>query len=1026
MSIDTAPAKQSGAEAHNRTRDHGRRGRTHTSRTLVGRDAELTEIASLLGVRSSADADENSLAEPAHVVLSGDAGVGKTRLLIELRDLAVERGLAGLRRPLPRLRRQRAALPPVLRGARPARRPSCPDVVERVAEAAPALARLQPGRRVMGADRARRRADGRRRALDRADLFAAVHALLEAAAETAPAAAGHRGHPLGRPVDPRPAQLPVLPAVRRARSPSSRPTAPTTCTAATRSAARSPSGRGCAASTGSQLSPAARRRTSAPWSPARRPTALSETELADDRRPRRGQRVLRRGAGRRRRRARHAGCPTTSPTCCSCASTGSTTTPARWCAPPASPAARSPTTCSPPPRGSTRAELDEGLRKAVEMNVLVAGDGTLLLPARAARRGGLRRPAARRAGPAARRSTPPRCARAAVRGTAAELARHARLADGPRHRARPPASGPATRPRRSAAPTRRRTTTSRRSSCSPTRPGAPSVRRSTSPSWSSAPPRRSTTSGQPTRAASCWPSSSTGSPPTPPTPGAPGCSPPGPTRCCVIETRHEDPLDLLQRGRSTCCPRARAGCAPGCSPSTPGCCPATARYEEAQAVGLDALALAERLDLHELASDVDHHAQRAEEGRPQGGAARRARRGGRAGGRRRRRPRRAARPLPPRPLLRGLGRVRRGRALVPQRDRRPPPTPGIPWAPYGFECRWQLAWVKTVDGDWDEALELTDVTRRARAADPGRAARERAAAGRGRARASRGRAGPGAAPVLGARGRRSRSTPWSPRSADAARARRPARGGRRSTSDAVAVLEPDLARVVQRPHPARRHHDRRASPTRCRRLSGAERTRTSSEVERLHGEGHTVLQQVRRPVRPLGPRGPRLDQAARRRDAAGALAGRHRRAAAGRAGRDVARGRAAVRGLRPRPRARHGPRRPRRHPARDRRPRRRPASSATRPARSRTGSAPSRCSTSCVPRAAPPARGRRPASDTLTAREGEILALVAEGRSNGEIGKQLFISAKTVSVHVSNILAKLDASGRTEAAAIARRRGLID
>ena len=67
-----------------------------------------------------------------------------------------------------------------------------------------------------------------------------------------------------------------------------------------------------------------------------------------------------------------------------------------------------------------------------------------------------------------------------------------------------------------------------------------------------------------------------------------------------------------------------------------------------------------------------------------------------------------------------------------------------------------------------------------------------------------------------------------------------------------------------------------------------------------------------------------------------------------------------------------------------------------------------------------------PASDTLTAREAEILALVAEGRSNGEIGKQLFISAKTVSVHVSNILGKLNASGRTEAAAIARRRGLID
>jgi len=61
----------------------------------------------------------------------------------------------------------------------------------------------------------------------------------------------------------------------------------------------------------------------------------------------------------------------------------------------------------------------------------------------------------------------------------------------------------------------------------------------------------------------------------------------------------------------------------------------------------------------------------------------------------------------------------------------------------------------------------------------------------------------------------------------------------------------------------------------------------------------------------------------------------------------------------------------------------------------------------------------------LTPRESEILALVAEGRSNGEIGKQLFISTKTVSVHVSNILAKLDAASRTEAAAVARRRGLL-
>ena len=65
-------------------------------------------------------------------------------------------------------------------------------------------------------------------------------------------------------------------------------------------------------------------------------------------------------------------------------------------------------------------------------------------------------------------------------------------------------------------------------------------------------------------------------------------------------------------------------------------------------------------------------------------------------------------------------------------------------------------------------------------------------------------------------------------------------------------------------------------------------------------------------------------------------------------------------------------------------------------------------------------------SDVLTPREAEILQHVAAGRTNGEIGKQLFISTKTVSVHVSNILGKLGASGRTEAAAIARRRGLVD
>jgi DNA-binding CsgD family transcriptional regulator/tetratricopeptide (TPR) repeat protein len=67
-----------------------------------------------------------------------------------------------------------------------------------------------------------------------------------------------------------------------------------------------------------------------------------------------------------------------------------------------------------------------------------------------------------------------------------------------------------------------------------------------------------------------------------------------------------------------------------------------------------------------------------------------------------------------------------------------------------------------------------------------------------------------------------------------------------------------------------------------------------------------------------------------------------------------------------------------------------------------------------------------PRSDTfgLSRREHEVLALISEGRTNREIGERLFISQKTVGVHVGNILAKLGVSGRVEAAAVAIRLGL--
>jgi DNA-binding NarL/FixJ family response regulator len=60
--------------------------------------------------------------------------------------------------------------------------------------------------------------------------------------------------------------------------------------------------------------------------------------------------------------------------------------------------------------------------------------------------------------------------------------------------------------------------------------------------------------------------------------------------------------------------------------------------------------------------------------------------------------------------------------------------------------------------------------------------------------------------------------------------------------------------------------------------------------------------------------------------------------------------------------------------------------------------------------------------DSLTARERDVVALIVEGRSNREIARQLFISEKTVSVHVSNLLAKLGVRSRAEAAALIRRR----
>jgi DNA-binding CsgD family transcriptional regulator/tetratricopeptide (TPR) repeat protein len=444
-------------------------------------------------------------------------------------------------------------------------------------------------------------------------------------------------------------------------------------------------------------------------------------------------------------------------------------------------------------------------------------------------------------------------------------------------------------------------------------------------------------------------------------------------------------------------------------------------YDEAQAAGLDALALAERLDLHELAADVITTLSNLKKAGPKDAlrsalveAVQRAVDTGAI-----------------RAELRAryfLGRSYQDWAEWAQAETwfrsamKAASDAGIPYGPWGWESRWQLAWIKSVDGGWDEALRLADTSNEQVPPIPAALVEGVALlveAGRGEPVAERARTLRRFWELEGGVAINSSVAEM----LEAAQDDEPLR--------VIAVYEDAVAVLSRIWHKWFSARIRLAAVAigavadALPRLSGAERTQLMAEIERLHGEGHTVLQKYTDPSGHWGPEGrawvKRLDaETLRARWLSGVDAppqealvevwreaeqlfddfGHVHEAATVRAVlAGILRATGDTAGARELgDRAREVAHRLGAKPLLERL-----RVQGTAPARSEPSSSPG----------------------TLTAREAEILALVAEGRSNGEIGKQLFISAKTVSVHVSNILGKLNASGRTEAAAIARRRGLI-
>ena len=312
-----------------------------------------------------------------------------------------------------------AAVPALHRGRRPAGGEQ-PRAAHRAPRAVAAVARppLRRGRRPRAGA-----APGVRR-----DAVGARFAHREV-----PRPAGDRGPALGRPVHPGPARVPARPAARPAARSSSPPTGPTTCTGGTRCARCSPSWSRLPAWSGSSSPLHAGRAARLPRRDPRAASRAGSSAL----RPLRGQRLLRRGAARGRpgRRAGAAAglADVLLPGWSGCRPGGAAGRPGRLGRRPAGRA----TAAARRRPGCRDDELEEALREAVTHHVLVADGGVVRVPARAAAGGRLRRPAAGRAGPAARDATRS-CSRSGVESSA--------------RRAGPPLDGeprPAARGRRS-------------------------------------------------------------------------------------------------------------------------------------------------------------------------------------------------------------------------------------------------------------------------------------------------------------------------------------------------------------------------------------------------------------------------------------------------------------------------------------------------------------------------------------------------------------------------------------------------